>query len=353
VTIGICMPYQSDELLSSWLVRVAMAQGCDPLVLTGHFWPQRRVWTVDLDRGSVGSPVAGMALSDDALSNMTLRDIAARIMCPVSRAATWPWILAAGCRNRARHGGLQFCPCCLASDARPYYRRRWRLAWHTGCSIHDCTLLDHCDTCGAVLEPHRLTLADAHVAICANCKADLRNQTALPWSPWAAQFQCLSDEVLAREYGRYGGVALPASAWFSLARFVIALIRAAVRTGHERFRRVFAHLDLEQSLPKSPATGLALELLPVGERAALLALACRTLEEGPDALVHALSSAGITQCALQSVGGEIPMCLGSLVSIFPLGARNSRRRSPVIASHSRSRIAVERMVARLRRKVRR
>lgn len=41
---------QSDELLSSWLVRVALENGCDPLALTAALWPSRRAWSSDIDR---------------------------------------------------------------------------------------------------------------------------------------------------------------------------------------------------------------------------------------------------------------------------------------------------------------
>lgn len=42
-------PLQEDEILSSWLVRSALAHGCDPLTLTGTVWPGKRFWTRDPD----------------------------------------------------------------------------------------------------------------------------------------------------------------------------------------------------------------------------------------------------------------------------------------------------------------
>lgn len=47
---ALSVPLLPEESLSSWLVRAAMRQGCDPLSLTGAIWPSWRVWTRDIDR---------------------------------------------------------------------------------------------------------------------------------------------------------------------------------------------------------------------------------------------------------------------------------------------------------------
>ncbi|HHG4349289.1 TPA: TniQ family protein, partial [Pseudomonas aeruginosa] len=38
-----------DEILSSWLVRTALAHCCAPIALTDSVWPSKRFWTRDPD----------------------------------------------------------------------------------------------------------------------------------------------------------------------------------------------------------------------------------------------------------------------------------------------------------------
>ncbi|HBP6379998.1 MULTISPECIES: TniQ family protein [Pseudomonas aeruginosa group] len=346
-------PRLQDELLSSWLVRLAMVQGCDPLVLTSFFWPHRRVWTTDLDRGTIGPPAACAGLSASDFSELTLGWIASRVAHHNGRSdAVWPWILAAGCRNRRRHGGLQFCPACLAADARPYYRRRWRLAWHTSCLKHNCSLMDSCGLCGVVPEPHRLTLASPHIALCANCGADFRTQISRPCNVQAVCFQQRADEAVERGEACYGNATILTAEWFRLARFVVALLRAAGRKGHQPFSRLFAQLGVEQGRLRVSVTGLPLELLPIGDRMGLLALTCQILDVEPGLLVNAALSSGLTRGALLFVGGQVPSCLEPLIAALPQSATRRPRKASAKRRHPRPRGVIEQMVARLKRKIR-
>src|SRR5699024_7518501 len=112
----------------------------------------------------------------------------------------WPWLLALGTRNRARHGGQQFCPLCLAQDPTPYFRRAWRLAWHVGCSIHEVLLNDACPACQAPIEPHRLTAEDKYLAQCSRCKLDWRYVACTSLSTDTLRFQNRANGVLQADY---------------------------------------------------------------------------------------------------------------------------------------------------------
>lgn len=342
-----------DELLSSWLVRVSMKQGCDPLALTSCFWPQRRVWATDLDRGTIGRPHDCAGLSESDFSELTLAPIASKVAYGTGPGeAVWPWILAAGCRNRRRHGGLQFCPECLAADTWPYYRRCWRLAWHTSCLKHGCMLMDRCGVCGRTPEPHRLTLANTHLALCATCGADFRTQISPLYDLQAARFQLYADHAVEHGEVRYGDTVVLTAEWFRLARFLVALLRAAGRAGHQCFSQMFERVGMGQASTWSPLTGLPLELLPTYDRMALLAPTYQVLNVELEALVDAALSSGITRGALLSVGGHAPPCLDVLVSALPQGTSICSRKPSEKQCRPRSRVAVERMVARLKRKAR-
>lgn len=138
---SIAVPLLESESISSWLTRAALAQGCDPLSLTGAIWPKWRVWTLDIDRGvpaeRLGAIVSASGLRADAFEAVALRPDLERIAgAPLSNTQAWPWLLALGTRNRRRYCGQPFCPECLATDPIPYFRREWRFAWWVGCPVH-------------------------------------------------------------------------------------------------------------------------------------------------------------------------------------------------------------------------
>ncbi len=200
-----------------------MAQGCDPMVLTGVLWPRWRAWTRDLDRGlseeRMDVLVAKSGLCRIRLEEATLRPVV-RAIAPhlVESKTSWPWVMAQGSRNRRRFGGLQYCPHCLVEGPQPYFRRRWRLAWHIGCEQHQCLLADHCGHCRAPVEPHRCRARDGVQTLCANCRGDLRAARTAPASTDALALQRAADAVLATGGGAWAGEVLDPAAWFGAGR---------------------------------------------------------------------------------------------------------------------------------------
>lgn len=211
-----------DELFSTWLVRAALAQGCDPMHLTSSLWPRWRAWTIDLDRGLKADRLAVLA----ARSGLEVSRLEAAMLHPVLAAiapgikpeqAKWPWLLSQGSRNRRRRGGLQFCPSCLAEDATPYFRRAWRLAWHVGCPRHGRLLADHCGRCLAPVEPHRVCAVDVTLCRCSTCGHDLRDTTTVEACADALAFQVAADQVLASGRGTWSASEVARVVWFELA----------------------------------------------------------------------------------------------------------------------------------------
>lgn len=348
-----CLP---DELFSSWLARAALAQGCDPLVLTGVLWPHWRIWTRDLDRGASQARLSTLArLSGIAASKfeaMSLRPAAAAITPgPLDRLAIWPWTLAQGSRNRKRHGGLQYCPGCFRESRKPYYRLQWRLAWHTGCQAHAVLLLDRCPHCHTPLEPHRLPAEACNLAICATCRHDLRNADTTAISPAALAFQLAADDVLMAGQGLYGTKQLAACAWFELSRYFVTLLRKVALYRADGLASFAKALGVTADHLQSPATGLALELLPVRERAVLLAGAREVLDAGPERFLAAAKEASLTRASLHEQRRPIPESIATLIEALSEKRMHRRRRTQRDVCSPRSRQAVMRMFARLQRKM--
>lgn len=353
---AIPVPLLPDESLSSWLARAAITQGCDPLTLTGAVWPKWRVWTLDPDRGISRERLYALSeasgISVTAFGASALRPDAERIEGhPLSDSKGWPWILALGSRNRRRSGGQQFCPECLASDTKPYFRKRWRFAWHIGCAAHEKQLLDRCHVCGAPVEPHRLLAEDKHLAWCARCKFDLRSAASLPVSKDALGFQRMADRAVNIGEGAFGRRLIPVSDWFATARFLTGLIRQASRKVASKCANAIRLLGIYANERMLPATGLALELLTVAERQTLLEATHHLFTIGPEALIRSFKKVGITAIALNNVRQPLPSPVREMVELLPNGKRAPRKPSMKFVDRPRTRRAVMTAWARLQRKM--
>lgn len=357
------VPILPDELLSSWLARAAITQGCDPLVLTGAVWPRWRCWATDIDRGLSDDRLLLLAahsgVEPSKFSAATIRPTALAITrlppLRLDKLAIWPWVLAQGSRNRRRHGGLSYCPGCLQDFKIPYFRQQWRLAWHTQCSVHATLLLDQCSKCHAPLEFHRLCAEDGHLAICATCKSDLRlsslcAQELPPYGSKALAFQMAADAALRSGDGFFGAEKIAAAGWFELSHYFITLLRKVALNPHGVLAMFVKNLgvDTENLLP--PATGLPFELLPVLERARFVAATWEMICAGSNHWMVAASAASLTQASFRVPRMNVPAPLTLLIESLPSGV-SPRVNGQKDGRKPRTPQTVMHMFARLQRKL--
>lgn len=347
-----------DELLSSWLVRTALAHGCDPLALTGYVWPKWRIWTQDVDRTVTADRLPELArlsgIPQDELEAATLLPVSKRISgTTLPRTGTWPWILTLGARNRRRRGGMQFCPECLATDRDPYYRIQWRFAWHTGCERHGCGLLDRCWECKAPLEPHRLLAIDGHIAKCATCSKDLRSARPITWSATAREFQLTADKVLAEQVGVGLGHSLTAPEWFSLSAYLTALLRQALRIESGNLRAMIesvASVTLPDILLVDSNN---IEQLRTFERRLVFEVVAKILAVDTEAFLAACVSQELSRQSLFRSHRSLPRVVSGLSLVLNDCPREKRSRSRTSKRMGpQPRYVVKRMMARLVRRAR-
>lgn len=351
------VPLQQNELFSSWLARAALAQGCDPLVLTGEVWPRWRAWVRDLDRGVSEERLFTLAkvsgIPTKVFEAASLRPTVGGITTEsLDNLAVWPWVLALGYKNRKRLGGLQYCPACLATDQTPYYRLHWRLAWHANCSVHGAQLHDRCWSCKAPVQPHRLQAEDKHLAICSSCRCDLREACFVTSSEASLAFQEAADKVIRNGYGHYGTGEIVSQEWFRLSRYFLLILRRVALGQAEGLESVVKALGVTPSAIVAPATGLAFELLPVEERAPLLMGVWELLDAGPERFREAAMQASLTRATFSGIYEPVPQSIAALVEALPDGS--TPRVNAIQANgepRPRSRQAVMRMFARLQRKI--
>lgn len=166
---------RDEELLTSWLTRVAASHGqsfrafaVDRLDVRAH--------QKDLDRGP-GARITHRILatgrvSDTRLRAMTLQDWQPRLGLRAVSAGVAPWILVRGATYGSQfHHGLQVCLCCLMAGTG--LRRHWRLAFVVGCIQHDRWLVDACRACNA---PLSLSCVLGDGLVCLSCRRHLVDQ---------------------------------------------------------------------------------------------------------------------------------------------------------------------------------
>lgn len=223
----------NDELLSSWLTRVALHSGCDPLTLTGAIWPKWRIWTTDSDRGlSVQRAISAaqwLECTPEVVHAATLQDLVDRLSGHAARyRPVLPWILALGNRNRQRYAGLPCCPQCLADDQEPFFRRTWRLAFVVGCEVHNTRLIDRCPYCHALIAPHLCISKLQNLARCAGCGQDMRRYVPSHIDLDALDFQRKAINVLAAGEGSWDNRTVSGLEWFRHMRGMLTPARCPV-----------------------------------------------------------------------------------------------------------------------------
>jgi hypothetical protein len=181
------------ELLSSWLHRVAHANGVPPRYFGAVLGAAVETWSAQLDRhlpeavrrilldhtSICPDDIDGLCLAHSPFSSVRLR-LRSRPQDAGTSTAQSCW--------------LQFCPTCLREDEVPYFRQSWTLATRVSCFRHGCRLRDRCPSCGQGLAPFR---QDRLVSqqYCAFCDAPLAKPTD-PANPGARCLERLIDDLL-------------------------------------------------------------------------------------------------------------------------------------------------------------
>jgi len=353
---SVVAPLLPDEIISSWLVRAALIQGCDPMTLTLTVWPKWRIWTQDADRffnEDRLDPICALSgIEKLVLQSASLFPIARQIYGrkPPEKAA-WTWVVAPGARNTKRHSGIQYCPTCLKNDVSPYFRLQWRFAWHTGCKVHGHALLDRCHVCNAPVEYHRLQAENSLLTVCATCKVDLRSASVRSCSPDALKFQFVADDVLLNGIGTFLGSAMSTTKWFELADYFVSLIRVAQRGENEPLNDFLRQIGVQmpERVPMQP--GNHLEILQTHDRQNLLAALFPLISASKNQFDEALQKSHITKQGFAGHGLVLPEWIKANAAALPCNFREKSTKSNTQLDGPRPRYQVKRMMGRLQRKL--
>lgn len=340
------VPPQPDELLSSWLVRTAWANG-EKLesFTTRHFGSHSSIWKRDTDRfvdtGYLVPLAAKSGLGRKKVFSMMLASLEGVLYQEAPKTAVLPWVLPLRKVNRNNLGHyVVYCPLCLAEDDEPYFRRFWRLAFAVACPKHGVRLLDTCQACGAPVGFHMVDYAHYEsvgsftTATCHRCRRDLRR---------TAQHVTRVDKDASALVERIYSVVVEGSPTFdprdtSRSLIPLAYFRGlrwlarwlSTRSQTANLRRAIATLS---GLPQVARSGSGnknlFEQRPLGERYQLLRMLAWLLEEWPHRFLASARQAGArpSYVARYADDVEAPYWIESLLSTELAAPRYSPSRA--------------------------
>ena len=264
-----------DELLSSWLVRLAHGHGLKVQTFCNLIFGNRlQVWNRDIDRlgpnwlvnelsARTGKPLA-MAYGT------TLRAYEGWLYPRFKASGALQWIQTLKMYHRKFEGfGLQYCPQCLREAPEPYFRKSWRVAFNTICIRHQCMLRDRCPNCGKGVAFHRRDMGHGDVVVadsiagCHQCGFELSEGGAEP---------IISYDLQASDWhaGLCGQLTRPDSAQpvIELDTFGVMRQLAMLLTSQYPTAKLHAHVCNQLGVPEMQVIKgrIAIETRPLHER---------------------------------------------------------------------------------------
>lgn len=303
-----------DELLSSWLVRLAMAHALKLHTFCALVWTRRKqIWNGDIDKcadaGALNLLTEKIGTTSGAVARTTLAAYEGYLYERHNPNGNTRWIMPVSIYHRTRtRYGLQYCPRCLAEDAEPYYRRSWRLAFITFCERHRVPLFDRCPQCGAPVNFHRNELGDRRkwmsesITLCHACRYDLRDapdgSAEQDADGRVLEFQRSLTRTMRRGWTEVNGHGAVYSHLYFTVLHQLMKVCAMGRRTTLLCEAVSRELGMETPAPTLTKRSRDIEHLDIGERRRLLDMARHLLDEWPRAFIRLSQSNKIWSAAL-------------------------------------------------------
>lgn len=289
---------KSDELLSSWLVRLAMGHAQKLHTFCSMTWGGESIWNRDIDKSADGEITRVLSIRTgtprERVLATTLADYEGVLYERHTRFGPIAWIMPVGVFHRTRKQyGLQYCPNCLSEDGEPYYRRRWRLAFIVICDKHNLLLRDRCPACQAPINFHRNELGNSRkytttsLVHCHACDFDLRQtpvteKDSAPVTPSEVQFTATLLKAVSDGYAQLNdAVTLYSHLYFAGLRQLMTVIA----TKGERVQKLRQELSndygVELYIPRREKRPADIQEQSISERRQLLQLAQCLLTDWP------------------------------------------------------------------------
>ena len=166
-----------DELLSSWLTRVAIEHKRKLSIFLSLYVKKEGNSIARNDLDFLYDEKLFEALVNK--SNLTKKDIFKMslrseegYLYSCSDNNLYPPNQIRKLVDKRNHYGLMYCPKCLAEDKIPYFRKKWRYQFYNVCTNHEIFLTDRCWICYERVNFSKI-IHNKNLAICNKCGKDL------------------------------------------------------------------------------------------------------------------------------------------------------------------------------------
>jgi len=167
---------QEDELLSSWLVRVALAHDTLPWTFMNLHFPEYHnlPFSRDLDVWAPDDMLVKLAKKSgytyEQIYSLTLRSYIGTVLPQFNPSCGNVYFSYIKVRGRSNQSfGQKFCSRCLEDDLVPYFRREWRLKAIDECQKHQIPLLDRCEHCAKPISLYKFSREGQGYMVCWYC----------------------------------------------------------------------------------------------------------------------------------------------------------------------------------------
>jgi hypothetical protein len=341
------LPYrpkpQLDELLSSWLIRLANAYRMEFSEFLDLLGLQLFIQTSNLDRVAPQALITSVAeltgtehASIDAmLLHRRLKVLNSANVDINSRA--WPWSIPIGVsRLFGRINGFQICPLCLLEASAPHFTWQSCVSLYCSCTKHGVMLIDRCPNCGSSIHASAQGLLGIRRAsagnlliqleICSTCCNDLRFARVIPAPANLIVVQSQVDNLIRSSLTEEAASAER----FVTLRHLVSLLYGE-NLGLESFRSVVAqHCGIDRVDIRIPYESdqhiLPYEESDVATRANVLSAAIWLTEDWPNRFVSCSREAEVRYPALQRRGATAGRSFGEIaMSAYGEEQRSTRK----------------------------
>lgn len=306
---------QEDELLSSWLVRLALLHRTMPMTFTNLYMPEtkNRFWSVDIDLQADTESLEALSkkcgVPVDMLSGLTLRSLEGYLFEKVyDNTGGTPFISPLGMRGRRNTlPGQRYCPLCLREDTQPYFRKRWRLAFSVVCLKHQCLLKDRCPSCGSPLTPY-LSSKYERLDVCYSCGEKLTKAKVTSVTEGSEILKTVEHlySVLDDGYLMIDGTPVYSHLYFQVLHQLLKLML------NRRYgQKLLEGVGLKQDLAIRCKT---FESVPLDVQAGMLVKAVWLLDEWPERLFSVCNRQKLYSAALLRDMSSVPFWFWRVVA---------------------------------------
>lgn len=155
---------QDDELLSSWLVRVALAHNTIPWSFYNIHFPEYKniIFSRDLDVWAPQEFLEKLAkksnLPFEDIYNLTLRSYIGTLLPKFNPSGMNKYFSYIKIRGRSNNlYGQKYCPKCLKENTYPYFKKEWRLKNINTCKKHSLNLQNKCHNCNKPISYYKFS----------------------------------------------------------------------------------------------------------------------------------------------------------------------------------------------------